>query len=124
MATNDQSSNDDCLIFDVMPKTVAIAPGLNMSGIASGNQATVPDATPPQRILLLAGRRRRKKLKADLHQNDAAHDTDHAERNTENPQQQCPENQKKETQAHRVEARLQCHRAVRWHVRSGQELQV
>jgi len=33
---------DDCRIFDVIPKTVAIAPGPNMSGIASGTKAILP----------------------------------------------------------------------------------
>jgi hypothetical protein len=44
MATKDQSSVDDSRIFDVIPKTVAIAPGPNMSGIASGTKAMLPDA--------------------------------------------------------------------------------
>jgi hypothetical protein len=33
---------DDCRIFDGIPKTVAIAPGPNMSGIASGTKAILP----------------------------------------------------------------------------------
>ena len=39
IATNEASSVDDCLIVEVMPRMVAIAPGPHMSGIASGTKA-------------------------------------------------------------------------------------
>jgi hypothetical protein len=44
IAANDGNSANRCRTNDAMPSTVAIAPGPNISGIASGTNATVSPA--------------------------------------------------------------------------------
>jgi hypothetical protein len=87
IAAKEASSADDCLIVDVMPRMVAIAPGPHMSGIASDTKAmlafrSAPPAgiTPPE----VDG----ENSSADFHQDDAADDTDHAQWHAEQAQDQ------------------------------------
>ena len=46
-ATNEASSVDDCLMVEVIPRMVAIAPGPHISGIASGTKAIFASCFPP-----------------------------------------------------------------------------
>jgi hypothetical protein len=49
IATNEANSVEDCLIVEVMPRMVAIAPGPHMSGIASGTKASCSNRPLPLR---------------------------------------------------------------------------
>ena len=83
---------------------VAMAPGPNMIGSASGRDAkSVADSTSWPPGIERRAWRRREQLEADAHQDDPAHDPHHAERHAEEPQQQRAESEE-EHQQERVEA--------------------
>src|SRR4029077_14205048 len=108
MAIAETISNWDCLTSETIPRTVAMAPGPNMIGMAKGYKRNVSfflgRATAGTGDRCVCGRRR-KKIEADAHEDNAADDTNHAQRNSENPKNKLAEEKKEKCQEHGVEAR-------------------
>jgi hypothetical protein len=99
IAANDRICANGCRTSDAMPSTVAIAPGPNISGIASGTKATSP-ARASRGISdgRGGGGRWQEQRETDPHQDDAADDPNHAERHLKDLQQQRAKDQEKEQQ--------------------------
>src|SRR5271165_6576020 len=102
---------------------VAIAPGPNMSGIASGTKAILASGStrPTTALSPVEGENSSNPIFIRM---IPADDADHAERNAEQPQQERTKDEEEEAENQRIEAGFRRHGPVSSLNRAGEQLQI